>query len=270
MHIIEELLAERARSLTSKAWLWPVMRPAVYKALGYKTAVTMADHVEPMSGHDCFSYVSGEIGINVDATGLEHVPESGPLIIVSNHPTGLADGLFMHHILETRRPRHMFMANADALRLLPNAHDIILPVEWIEAKRTAAKTKQTLKDMKTAISQNKCIIIFPSGRLAIRKGKKMIERPWMSTAAAFAKKHNVPVVPAYISAKNSWLYYAFCNLKADELRDITLFREMFNKGKETTHVKFAPPIQAADLPQKSKDSTQFLKEAVERLAPDAS
>lgn len=269
MHIVEHLIAERASNLRSKRWLWPLLRPALYKALGYRHAVTMADQVQPMTGRECFAHVGKEIGIFVKAKGTQHLPAHGPLIIVSNHPTGLADGLFMHHVLQPIRPLHLYLANADALRVMPRGDDIIIPVEWVEAKRTPAKTKQTLTYMKRAIEDGNCIVIFPSGRLARRKNGKMIEKPWMQTAAAFARKHNVPIVPAYITAKNSWLYYLFCKINS-ELRDITLFREMLNKGKTDIAITFGPVIDPVTLPKKSKESTQMLKNVVEALIENKS
>lgn len=264
MHIVETLIAERAQTLSARPLLWPILRPPLYKALGYRHAVAMADRVTPLSGRACFDYVSKKIGIKCHAFGLKHIPASGPLIIVCNHPTGLADGLFMHTALKTIRPNHLYLANADALRVMPHGDDIIIPVEWVEEKRTPTKTKLTLKLMKDAVAQGKCIVIFPSGRLASRIKGEMIEKPWMPTAVAFARKHKLPIVPAYMQAQNSWLYYLFCKLNA-ELRDITLFREMLNKGKIPATLTFGPAIDARQLPEKSQAATQALKEIVEQL-----
>ena len=52
--------------------------------------------------------------------GLEHIPATGPALIVSNHPTGIADGVAVHDAVRTRRQDAIFFANADALRVSCN------------------------------------------------------------------------------------------------------------------------------------------------------
>jgi len=74
-----------------------------------------------------------------------------PCIIISNHPTGLADGMAVFQAIRDKRPDHLYLANADALRVMPKGDDIIIPVEWVAEKRTLAKTKQTLLETKAAL-----------------------------------------------------------------------------------------------------------------------
>jgi glycerol-3-phosphate O-acyltransferase / dihydroxyacetone phosphate acyltransferase len=50
----------------------------------------------------------------VDAVGLENVPDSGPLLMVANHPNGLMDPL----LLLSRSPRPVsFMAKEPLFRM---------------------------------------------------------------------------------------------------------------------------------------------------------
>jgi len=90
----------------------------------------------------------------------------------------------------------------DALRVIPKGGDIIIPVEWEAKKRTLAKTKQTLLDSKAALDAGKCVIIFPSGRLARLSLRGLTEQPWQSSAAMLAKKYGAPVIPLRIDARN--------------------------------------------------------------------
>lgn len=264
MHIVEKLIAERAAKLRSRKIIWPLIRPALYKSLGYRRAVSMADHIAEMSGHDAFDYVAQEIGIQTKPSGLDYIPAEGPVIIIGNHPTGLADGLFVREALKTRRPDHLFLANADALRVIPRGDDIIIPVEWVKEKRTAAKAKTTLKAMKQAAKAGKAIIIFPSGALANRAGGKMIEKPWMHTAASFALKRGIPIVPLHIEAKNSAFFYFFDKVN-QEIKDITLFREMLNKGQTRPRLTFGPVIDPQSLSRSPAQATAEIKARVEAL-----
>jgi len=264
MHIIEQLIAERAQKLMSRPRLWRMVRPAVYKALGYGQAVVMADTVAGQSGWDAFAHVSRLLALNPHITGLENIPKTGPLMLISNHPTGLADGIFMYDALKSVRPDHVFMANADALRVVPNGADIIIPVEWVAAKRSPAKARTTLKALKTALADGKAVVIFPSGVLAKMTWRGLEDKAWNPTAVSVARKNGIPIIPVRIKSRNSVLYYLLSVLN-NELRDITLFRELLNKRGSKPALIFGKPINPASLPKGSKPATKAVRDIVERL-----
>ncbi|PHR91299.1 MAG: acyltransferase [Robiginitomaculum sp.] len=264
MHIVEELITERARKLMAKPKLWRMVRPPLYKALGYAKAVHMADAVAEYSGRQAFEHVSQMLALRPDIKGTHHIPPSGPLIIISNHPTGLADGIFVYDALKTIRPDHMFMANADALRVIEKAEDIIIPVEWVVEKRSPAKARETLRVFKSALVAGKAVVIFPSGVLAKLGLRGLVEKPWNATAISMAKKHNIPIVPLRIKSRNSGLYYLFSVLN-NELRDITLFHELLNKRGQSPLMTFGPVIDPSKLPKGSGAATAQVRKIVEGL-----
>lgn len=263
-HIVDTLIAERAQRLMARPHLWRAIRPGLYWALGYKKARGLADAVAPMTGRDAFDYAAQYCPKNMRVRGLENVPITGPVIIIANHPTGLADGLFVDAALKVRRPDLQFMANADALRVIPNASDIILPVEWVAAKRTLAKTRATLRAAAQSLGSGRALIIFPSGVPAKMTAKGLVDAPWMPSAAALAVKYGVPIIPLHIKARNSALYYLFEKTNR-EVKDITLFREMLNKAKTRPVLTFGQALSPSDLPQNSKAATRHLREHVEAL-----
>ena len=265
MHIVEQLIAERAPKLVGRPRLWKTVRPFLYRLLAYDAAVFLANAVRPMSGHDAFRMVARHISPRTAVEGLSNLPREGACIIIGNHPTGLADGLAVFQAIRDRRPDHLFLANADALRVVPRGEDIIIPVEWVKEKRSVSKTRETLVAMRRAIKEERCIVIFPSGRLA-RMGwnGQLVDQPWESSAAMVAKKYGVPVVPLRIQARNSPLYYFFHRVNA-ELRDITLFREMLNKKHRLFRLTFGEPIAPDSLPENADEATERLRRIVHAL-----
>lgn len=127
MHIVEELIAERAPRLISRPRLFRFVRPMLYRMLAYDAAVFLADTIRPLTGQEAFSRVSEHINPNTAVTGIANLPTSGRCVIIANHPTGLADGLAVFKAIRERRPDHLFLANADALRVIPKGEDIIIP-----------------------------------------------------------------------------------------------------------------------------------------------
>lgn len=261
MHIIEELIAERATKLMSRRRLFALIRPLLYKLLAYKEAVEMADIMALQTGHESFAMMAQQLKPQLDVAGLAHIPETGRCVVIANHPTGLADGVAVYEALKAKRGDLIFLANADAMRVIPKAADIIIPVEWVKSKRNMSKTRQTLVDMRRALKDERCLVIFPSGALARMTGAGLTERPWESSAAMVAKKYSAPVIPLRIEARNSWLYYFFSYVN-NELRDITLFRELLNKRHQRFKMRFFAPIAPTDISKNAEQATADIRRIV--------
>lgn len=244
-HIIDVMIEERCPSFVDH-WTWPVLRPALYKILGYKRAVRMADELLKMSGEESFDYLAEELAFKLTVSDLDRVPETGRCVVVANHPTGLADGAAVWKTLRARRKDVIFFANADAMRINPRFGETTIPIEWVIEKRSPAKTRETLKLAGEAFAQEMCVVIFPSGRLARKVDGKLTEQDWFPTAVTLARKKKAPVIPLHIDASNSWVYYMFAKMNG-ELRDITLFRELLNKKGSHFGMHFGPALAHEEL-----------------------
>lgn len=264
MHIVEELIAERAPRLISKPRLFKLIKLTLYRMLAYDAAVSLADMVRPLTGWEAFSRVSNQIKPRNIITGLHNLPETGGCIIIANHPTGLADGLAVFEAIRERRPDHLFLANADALRVIPQCEDIIIPVEWVKSKRTHSKARNTLLAVKQALQNERCVVIFPSGALATFGWRGLKDKPWQSSAAMLARKYKAPIIPLKIKARNSGLYYLFEKLNA-ELRDITLFHELLNKKEKVFRMTFGAPIPPDGVSKNAEEATAEIRKIVEGL-----
>ncbi len=261
MHIVDEIILERATKLQAIPFLWPLIQPVLYKMLGYDAARTMADRVADQSGFDAFGHVSNLLDLQVNSQGLDHVPAEGRAVIIGNHPTGLADGIAMFDALRERRPDLTFMANADALRVVPKADDIIIPVEWVLDKRSREKTRLTMTSFRQAMTDERCVVLFPSGTLAKWTLSGLVEKPWASTATSLARKYDAPIVPVHMTGVNSVLYYLFCVLNT-ELRDVTLFHELLNKRKSLFELNFGRPVLPEFLPKSAAEATAMIRQIV--------
>ncbi len=257
-HIVDILIEERAKTLV-KSPLWPLYRSVLYPLLKEPQAKRMADAIAAMSGAAAMAHVSKILALDAQATGLDHIPKTGRVMIASVHPTGIADGVAMYDALTRVRKDVVFFANRDAIRVAPGFSDILIPVEWVIEKRTRQRSRETLIETKKAFTDERCVVLFPSGRLAMMGGdKQLIERDWMTSVAIFARKYDCAVVPAHIEARNSRLYYWFWKLNT-ELRDITLFNELLNKKGSRFDIRFGPAIPAAALGGDPVEVTKALR-----------
>ena len=269
-HIVDVLIAERAPRLTTSG-VWPLVRPALYALLGYPKAVAMADAMRNLGGAEALRYMSDLLALKVEASGLEHLPATGPCVVVCNHPTGIADGVALYDAIRRIRDDAIFFANADAIRVAPRLAEVIIPVEWVHAKRTREKTRQTLLAAKQAFEQERCLVMFPAGRLARVENGVLNDPAWESSAASLARKHGAPIVPVHMTGPVSKLFHTFDRF-SEELRDVTLFHELLNKEGRTFGLTFGKPVMPAQLPVDADAATDQLKTYIERhlaARPDA-
>jgi len=267
-HIVDVLIVERAPRLAASR-LWPLARPLLYALLDYRKARRLADAIAPLPGRAALAHVSELLALKVEARGLARTPANGRLVVVCNHPTGIADGIAVHDALKTVRSDLVFYANADAHRVSPRLDEVLIPVEWVEAKRTRETARRTLEHTRAAIEAEACLVIFPSGRLARRQASgRLVDPPWAATAIAVARKHQAAVLPVHVAGPWSTLFHLFHRVSG-ELRDITLFHELLNKQGRTFQLTIGAPIPPEALAGDAAQVTARLKAYVEETLPAA-
>lgn len=261
-HIVDALIAERAPRLAASP-TWPLLRPLLSGFLDYAKARRMADAIEPLPGRAALEHVSQLLRLKVSAAGLERIPRTGRLIAVCNHPTGIADGIAVYDALKAARPDLCFYANSDAHRISPGLTDVLIPVEWVVAKRTRERTRATLQLTRQALEAERCLVIFPAGRLARRRPDgRLSDPPWAPSAVSLACRHSAPVIPIYVAGPWSGLFHFF-NRFSSELRDVTLFHELLNKRGRAFTLTVGKPIAPEALEGEPADAIARLKAFVE-------
>jgi len=266
-HIIDILIEERAPTLAATPF-WPAIRPALFAILNYGKARMMADAIAPIDGRSALEHISRLLHLKTRVSGLEHLPEKGRCVVIANHPTGIADGIAVYDALKGKRPDVCFFANADAHRVCAGFIDILIPVEWVQDKRSIEKTKRTLRMAQQAFTDERPIMIFPAGRLARRIDGKIQDPAWEPSAVSLARKHKAPIIPIHVVGPYPFFFHTFDRI-SKELRDITLFHELLNKEGRQFDIVIGRPIQPEALAGDAEAMTLQLKHYVEWDLPAA-
>lgn len=265
-HIVDRLIAERAPKL-SRSPVWVGLRPMLYALLGYRKARKFADVLETRGGREALDIVSELLHVRVQATGLEHVPKTGRLVAICNHPTSVTDGIAVYDALKAVRPDLMFYANADALRVVPALDEVLIPVEWMDSKRTREHARMTVNRTRLAMEDERALMIFPAGQLARRtKGRQAADTPWAPGAFTVARKFAAPILPMHLEGPWSTLFHFFDGF-SEELRDVTLFHNMLNKAGGHFTLTIGPVIPAGTLPGDATAAAVAMKAYVEHTLP---
>ncbi|WP_136441220.1 lysophospholipid acyltransferase family protein [Pacificoceanicola onchidii] len=257
---IDPLIQDRAPWLFSGRPGTAATRALLNRLLSHEKTLDIAEAVKDLPSAEIMRSLAALLALRAVYQGQANIPRSGAALIVANHPTGIADGIILHDLLQRIRPDSYYFANHDILRVLPQMADMIAPVEWRKERRSHAKTRETMRFTRRAVDTGRLGVIFPSGRLAKRVGLRLHERPWMGSAAMIARKFDLPVIPVHIEARNSALFY-LCDVIHPSLRDITLFHETLNKARQTFAVTVGEPISASALPDQSDAAIALLREA---------
>lgn len=100
-------------------------------------------------------------------TDCGRIPPRGPVVVVANHPYGLADGLILGSLLLKVRCDIKFMANS----LLANAEleasrDYIIPVNPFGGPGSTATNRKGLRRCVGWLKSGGLLVMFPAGEVS--------------------------------------------------------------------------------------------------------
>ncbi len=265
-HIVDELIEDRAPRLIHTP-VWPLIRTIGYPMLGYRRAVAMADSIAGLSGTECFEWASDYLRLNTRCEGLENVPETGPCVIVANHPGGIADGIALWDSLKDRRSDLLYFANRDALKVCPGLEERIIPVEWRDQHRNRNQSREVLRRAIDAFKDGQCIVLFPSGRMSEWSWKhwRLREKPWQPTAISLARKFGAPVIPLAVRQRMPLLYYVLAQIN-EELKDMTIFHGLMGKAGARYELAYGRPMIIGKEDGSDAQVTAMFRDICERQA----
>jgi len=210
--------------------------------------VTGIDFIDQIFDYFNFSY-------SISQRDRDNIPAHGRLIIVANHPIGSLDGLALLRLVSEVRRDVKIVAN-DMLMAFEPLHDLLLPLD----NMTRSAYKESYKNIVQALNNDEAIIIFPAGEVSRAGPQGIRDGKWQAGFLHFARKTKAPILPIFVSAKNSLLFYA-TSMIFKPLATALLAQEMFNK--RSAEIKFRV---GEAIPHHALESNQLADKAfVKRL-----
>lgn len=227
---------------------------------------------EVREGRDFWQVMVERYGLDLKVVGgsLDLIPREGPLVLISNHPYGILDGLMMGHILSLVRGDFRILAN----RVFRRAEDIervILPISFDGTKEAQALNIQTRKTALGYLDQGGAIGVFPGGTVstAARPFGRPMDPGWRSFTARMIAKSEATVVPVFFDGHNSRLFQVMSHLHPT-LRMGLLIKEFRARVNRPVEVVVGQPIARAVLEPLAGDARammEFLRETTYGLSP---
>lgn len=236
----------------------------IRRARGYADAVA--------AGQDFWQVMVDRYGLSLDIVGgsLDNIPREGPLIVVSNHPYGILDGLTLGHVLSQTRGDFRILANR-VFRRAEELNRIILPVSFDEMKDAVGTNIRTRKAALQFLAQGGAVGVFPGG--TVSTAPKPFAQPmdplWRGFTAKMIMRSRATVVPIFFDGHNSRLFQLASHMHAN-LRVALLIKEFGARVDAPVRLAVGKPILPDELALHAVDSRammDFLRAKTYALSP---
>ena len=219
--------------------------------------------------HEFLQYTLEALGVSlnlVNASNLEEIPRTGPVLIVANHPLGGLEGVAIAKVIADIRPDLKVLTN-ELLRRIPELADIFIGVDVLSSD-AAAGNVSSIKQVHKHLKHGGAVLIFPAGMVsAYERGHRRIQdRAWNRLAGQLLKRYQATCLPVHVGGTNSRLFYA-AGMIHPRLRTALLPRQLANKQGFKLELRFGRPILAAELRllQSPRAITDYLRVSTDAL-----
>jgi putative hemolysin len=229
---------------------------------------------EVAQGRDFWRVMMERFGLTLDVRrgSLGAIPAEGPLVVVSNHPYGILDGLVMGHVLSAIRGGDFRIIAHQVFQKAEDVTRVILPIDF---SGTRAAVEANLRTRAAAISYLKgggAIGIFPGGTVstAATPGARPMDPVWRGFTARMIAKSGATVVPIWFEGQNSRLFQLSSHLNYT-LRMSLLVREFRARVDRPVQLVVGNPIGPETLSRHAGDSKlmmDFLRRSTYELSPE--
>jgi len=237
----------------------------IRKARGYKEDVA--------AGADFWAVMAERYGLSLCVTGgtLESIPKTGPLVLVSNHPFGILDGLIMGLILSQRRDGDFRVLANSVFQNAPDLESVILPISFDETKEAVKQNLSTRSEAMKYLQCGGAIGVFPGGTVSTsaRLFSEPLDPRWRNFTAKLIAKSDAAVVPIFFEGSNSRLFQVGSHLHYS-LRMGLMVREFKMRVNSPVKVVIGEPIEPNKLFEVKNDPRScmdFLRKATYELSP---
>lgn len=219
---------------------------------------------------DALNMIGTRLEINAPEDWQDRLPE-GPLVIIANHPFGIADGIAILAIAERIGRPYRSLLNADFMRL-PEIQALGLPIDFRETKEALATNLKTRAEARRLLKDGVTLVIFPAGGVATAETPfgKAEELPWKLFTVRLIQQSGATILPVYFEGQNSGLFHLVSRYSLS-LRLSLLVLEFRHYIGGTIRAAIGSPVRWSEIAA-SADGGSIIDELyvrVHRLAPGA-
>ena len=157
---------------------------------------------------------------------IDRIPKDGPLIITSNHPHGLVDGMVLAELIGRVRTDYKILTRS-LLTGITEIDHFMIPVPFPHEEDALEKNLVMRKDAMNHLKGGGVVILFPSGVVGASKTAfgPVVEEQWNPFTAKMIQRSQAKVLPVFFPGGNS-RWYQVANQISPTLRQSLLLFEV--------------------------------------------
>lgn len=175
------------------------------------------ENSERVTGQAFWPKALGIMGIEVRTPPeqVARIPASGPVVVVSNHPHGLVDGMILAELIGRVRTDYKVLTRS-LISNIEEVADFMIPVPFPHEEDSLRKGLEMRREAMAVLARGGVIALFPAGAVANSEGwwGRAVEKEWNPFTAKMIQKSGAAVLPVYFPGQNSRIYQIACHVSA--------------------------------------------------------
>ena len=234
--------------------------------------------LEVASGESFWEVMFQRYGLSLEILNgaFSCIPRDGPLIIISNHPFGILDGLILGYIMSKTRKNFKILAHK-VFRKSAELDNVILPISFDETKESTKLNVETRVSALNFLNSGGAVGIFPGGTVStsLTPFGVPMDPSWRSFTAKMITKSEAQVVPIFFEGHNSRTFqlasHIHYNLRMGlyNLRMGLLIKEFKSKTGNPVKICIGKPLSHSEIKSRSSNPRilmDFLREETYKLS----
>lgn len=212
-------------------------------------------------GQEVFTRILSTMGIDLQTpqSELAHIPRTGPVILVANHPHGLVDGVVLAELIGRVRQDYRILTRTLLTGLDEEASSYMIPVPFPHQSDAQERMVAMRSEAMDFLDVGGLVALFPSGSVAASDSLfgPSVESPWNPFTAKLIRKSGAVVVPMKFEGSNSRAYLMANQISAT-LRQGLLIHEIVRAVNKPMAPIIGPAFDPAEIGTRIGDTSTFM------------
>ncbi|SEP81741.1 Putative hemolysin [Thalassovita taeanensis] len=190
---------------------------------------------------------------------IDRIPETGPVVVVANHPHGMVDGMILADLIGRRRDDYKILTRAVLTGIDEVATSYMISVPFPHEEDAQRKSVEMRAQAMTHLKSGGVISVFPSGVVAASETMfgPAIEAEWNVFTAQMIRRSGAKVVPIFFPGANS-RWYHMANRVSATLRQGLLLHEIVHSCNRPQAPIVGDPLTEAQMERLTSDPRGFM------------
>ncbi|GLP84808.1 hypothetical protein GCM10007921_03680 [Tritonibacter mobilis] len=190
---------------------------------------------------------------------INNIPETGPVVVVANHPHGMVDGMIFADLIGRRRQDYRILTRSVLTGLDEAATSFMIPVPFPHDPDAQRKMVEMRAKAMAHLKEGGVVALFPSGVVMSSDSwwGPAVEREWNVFTAQLIRRSGAKVVPMFFPGRNSRAYQIACQV-SPILRQGLLLHEIVRSCNKPQAPVVGEPLTDQEMERLHSDPRGFM------------